>query len=248
MDTEVSYHGYLRIGELLSLQQPLSENHDTEHTVLSEHFFIICHQTCELWLKQILADLSAVEEAFSTMRPAELERAVDLLYRVGDLLRMLHEQLVALERLPLEDFADFRRHLGSASGAQSSQFRELDRIIGNASRSGTLYPAFARGVERTGGTMAKIVEAGVAAGTEHRIVEALLHLGNGYLRWKVGHVGLTSRVLGETAGTGGSSGVAHLLDRATLPFTELRLLRGEVHRRVATAEGAASDGRDSRTD
>lgn len=248
MDVDVSYHGYLRLDELLSLQQPRSATYDTSHTVLSEHFFIVCHQACELWLKQILADLSAVEDAFSTMRPADLERAIDLLYRVSDLLSLLHEQLVAMERLPLEDFADFRQYLGSASGAHSSQFGQLERIVGNASRSGTLYSAFVRGVERAGSTVAKIVEDGVTAGAEHRLIDALLHLGNGYHRWKVGHVGLTSRMLGENAGTGGSSGVAYLMDRATLPFTELRVLCGEVHRRAATADGRRADDRVSPAD
>lgn len=253
MTAEVSYQDYLRVDELLALQRPLTANGDgtgsgeeTDHTVLSEHFFIVCHQTCELWLKQILADLSAVVDAFSTMRPADLERAVDLLYRVGELLRLLHEQLVVLERLDVEDFAQFRQLLGSASGAQSAQFHELERMLGNASRSDTLYTAFARGVERTGGTMAKIVEAGVEAGTEHRLVEGLLHVGNGFLRWKVGHVGLTSRMLGGNPGTGGSSGVAYLVDRASLPFSELRRLRGRTHERV-TASGMTASDQDMRS-
>lgn len=250
MTAEVSYQDYLRVDELLALQRPFTARGDgsagvgeSGHTALSEHFFIICHQTCELWLKQILADLSAVVEAFSTMRPADLERAVDLLYRVGGLLRLLHEQLVVLEQLNVEDFAHFRQLLGSASGAQSTQFHELERMLGNASRSGTLYEAFVRGVERTGGTVDKIVEAGAEAGTEHRLVEGLLHVGNGFLRWKVGHVGLTSRMLGGTPGTGGSSGVAYLVDRASLPFSELRRLRGRTHERV-TASGMATPERE----
>lgn len=243
MDAEDSYHEYLRLDELLSLQQPRAPKDGPDHTVLSEHFFIVCHQTCELWLKQMLADLAAVEETFLTMRTADLERAADLLYRVGDLLRLLHEQLVAMERLPLEDFAAFRRYLGSASGAQSTQFHQLDRKLGNATRTGTLYTAFAQGVERTGGTVAAIVEAGVAAGTGHRIVEGLLHLGNGYMRWKVGHVGLTSRMLGENTGIGGSTGVGYLMDRATLPFAELRSLRGRVHQRESGVAGTTAAGR-----
>ncbi|MGW0915210.1 tryptophan 2,3-dioxygenase family protein [Streptomyces sp. NPDC002784] len=245
MDAEDSYHDYLRLDELLSLQQPRAPKDASEHTVLSEQFFIVCHQTCELWLKQMLADLAAVEEAFLTMRTADLERAADLLYRVADLLRLLHEQLVAMERLPLEDFAAFRRHLGSASGAQSTQFHQLDRLIGNATRTGTLYTAFAKGVERTGVTMAALVEAGVAAGTEHRIVEGLLHLGNGYTRWKIGHVALTSRMLGENTGTAGSTGVGYLMDRATLPFAELRLLRGRMHQRESGTAGSRTAGRGS---
>ncbi|WP_241266625.1 tryptophan 2,3-dioxygenase family protein [Streptomyces scabichelini] len=240
MDTEESYESYLCLDQLLSLQQPSSSGRASGQTVLSEQFFIVCHQTCELWLKQVLADLSAVMEAFSTMRPTDLEHAVALLHRAGELLRLLHEQLIVLERLPFEDFAAFRPFLGSASGAQSPQFHQLERLIGNAVRTGTLYMEFARGAERAGSTVDTIVEAGPEAGVEHRIVEGLLDLGNGYTRWKVGHVALTSRMLGDSPGTGGSAGVAYLMDHATLPFAELRLLRGKSHQRIAETHSGAS--------
>ncbi|MEV7795966.1 tryptophan 2,3-dioxygenase family protein [Streptomyces sp. NPDC087512] len=240
MGTAESYESYLRLDELLSLQRPCCSGQESGQTVLSEQFFIVCHQTCELWLKQILDDLTAVEQAFSTMGPASLERAVDLLRRADGLLRLLHEQLIVLERLPFEDFAAFRRFLGTASGAQSPQFHRLERMIGNAVRCGTLYTEFARGAERAGSTVEKIVEAGPAAGIEHRVVEGLLDLAHGYLRWKVGHVALTSRMLGDGPGTGGTAGVAYLIDHATLPFAELRLLRGKLHQRIAASSSVAS--------
>ncbi|WP_153507267.1 tryptophan 2,3-dioxygenase family protein [Streptomyces alkaliterrae] len=232
MRAEVTYAAYLRLDDLLKLQEPRTPETDADAaTVLSEQFFIVSHQTCELWLKQILGDLAAVEDNFRTMTTAGLERSVDLLYRVSELLRLLHEQLMALERLPLEDFARFRRYLGTASGAQSHQSHELERVLGSASRPGSLFPAFRAGLERVGADLEEIVEAGVTAGSFHRVVEAMLKVGNGYFQWKVGHVGLVTKMIGEQRGTAGTSGAAHLMTRATMPFTELHELRGRVHER-----------------
>ncbi|MFB7241923.1 tryptophan 2,3-dioxygenase family protein [Streptomyces populi] len=232
MRTEVTYAAYLKLDDLLKLQEPRTPDDAADlTTVLSEQFFIVSHQTCELWLKQILGDLAAVEGNFLTMTTTDLERSVDLLCRAGELLRLLHEQLMALERLPLEDFVRFRQYLGTASGAQSSQSHELERVLGSASRSGSLFLAFRAGLERIGADLEEIVGAGVAAGPFHRVVEAMLRVGNGYFQWKIGHVGLVTKMIGEQSGTAGTSGVAYLMDRATMPFTELHELRGKVHER-----------------
>ncbi|MGQ4356913.1 tryptophan 2,3-dioxygenase family protein [Streptomyces drozdowiczii] len=228
--TEVTYTSYLKLDELLTLQQPRTPKDDADlATLLSEQFFIVSHQTCELWLKQILGDLAAVENYFLTMTTPDLERSVDLLYRSSELLRLLHEQLMALERLPVVDFAEFRQYLGRASGAQSSQSHQLERVLGSADRPGSLFLSFRSGLERTGHDLEKIVAAGVEAGSFHRVIEAMLRVGNGYFQWKIGHVGLVMKMLGEQPGTAGTSGAAHLMGRATMPFTELHELRGKVH-------------------
>ncbi|MFE2377530.1 tryptophan 2,3-dioxygenase family protein [Streptomyces sp. NPDC059398] len=238
MPTDVTYAAYLKLDDLLKLQEPRTPEDDADlTTVLSEQFFIVSHQTCELWLKQILGDLAAVEGNFLTMTTADMERSVDLLYRAGELLRLLHEQLMALERLPLEDFAQFRRYLGTASGAQSSQSHELERVLGSGRRSGSLFLAFRAGLERIGADLEEIVGAGVEAGSFHRVVEAMLRVGNGYFQWKIGHVALVMKMLGEQRGTAGTSGTAHLMDRATMPFTELHELRGKVHERRSRQAG-----------
>ncbi|WP_328316137.1 tryptophan 2,3-dioxygenase family protein [Streptomyces sp. NBC_00388] len=232
MQAELTYAAYLRLDDLLKLQEPRTAGEDADlATVLSEQFFIVSHQTCELWLKQILGDLAAVEGNFLTMTTADLERSVDLLYRASELLRLLHEQLMALERLPLEDFAHFRQYLGSASGAQSSQSHQLERVLGNARQPGSLFLAFRTGLDRMGADLEEIVGAGVEAGSLHRVIEGMLRVGNGYFQWKIGHVGLVTKMIGEQRGTAGTSGAAHLMDRATMPFTELHELRGKVHER-----------------
>ena len=47
----MTYGGYLALDELLSAQKPLSDLHD-------EMLFVIIHQTKELWLKQIIHELT----------------------------------------------------------------------------------------------------------------------------------------------------------------------------------------------
>ena len=46
----MTYADYLKLDQLLSAQQPLSDLHD-------EMLFIVIHQTKELWMKQMLHEL-----------------------------------------------------------------------------------------------------------------------------------------------------------------------------------------------
>ena len=48
----VTYSNYLKIDELLSLQQPLSDG--PEH---DEMLFIVIHQVYELWFKEVVHEL-----------------------------------------------------------------------------------------------------------------------------------------------------------------------------------------------
>ncbi|MFD7975176.1 tryptophan 2,3-dioxygenase family protein [Streptomyces sp. NPDC059071] len=228
--TDLTYSEYLQVDTLLSLQNPRSSGTADRSVVLAEHFFIVAHQSCELWLKQLVADLEAVVDTLASASGAErLEPTVELLQRSGGLLRVLHEQVLVLERLPLRDFVEFRPLLGTASGAQSGQFAVLARLIGDDRRRGALYEAFVAAAARSGLSVTQVCRQGAEAGVLHRIAEALLDVGDGLWRWKVAHLGLMSRMVGGERGTGGTSGIDHLLRRITLPFRELRVHRGESH-------------------
>ena len=52
----ITYISYLKVDELLSLQQPES---DGEH---DEMLFIVIHQTYELWFKQMLHEIAEVQK------------------------------------------------------------------------------------------------------------------------------------------------------------------------------------------
>ncbi|QOV36612.1 hypothetical protein IM697_42680 [Streptomyces ferrugineus] len=78
-------------------------------------------------------------------------------------------------------------------------------------------------------TVADVCRLGIAGGGLYRVAEALLDVGNGYWRWKVAHLGLMSKMVGGQQGTAGTSGEEFLMRRITLPFPELRRLRGALH-------------------
>ncbi|MFI7017185.1 tryptophan 2,3-dioxygenase family protein [Streptomyces sp. NPDC050164] len=228
---ELSYSSYLQTETLLSLQKTQIPDTADRTVVLAEHFFIVAHQSCELWLKQAIADLSLARDLLSAPgRPADgAETSVELLQRAAELLRVLHEQVLVLERLQLRHFVQFRPYLGTASGAQSQQFRVLGRLLGDGKREGELYEAFVENAAHQRCTVADVCRLGIAGGGLHRVAEALLDVGNGYWRWKVAHLGLMSKMVGGQQGTGGTSGEEFLMRRITLPFPELRRLRGTLH-------------------
>ncbi|MFE1199497.1 tryptophan 2,3-dioxygenase family protein [Streptomyces olivaceoviridis] len=235
---ELNYSSYLKTDVLLSLQRTQVPETADRTVVLAEHFFIVAHQSCELWLKQTVADLSLARDLLSsTGRSADgVDTSVELLQRAAELLRVLHEQVLVLERLPLRHFVQFRPYLGTASGAQSQQFMVLGGLLGDGGEEGELYRAFEASADRRGCTVADVCRLGIASGGLHRVAEALLDVGNGYWRWKVAHLGLMSKMVGGQQGTGGTSGEEFLMRRITLPFPELRRLRGALH----TQELAAS--------
>lgn len=233
--TALTYGDYLHIDTLLSLQETRSPDTADRAVVLAEHFFMVAHQSCELWLKQITIDLDAAADAMTPpYAPEDDELALEFLQRSVELLRVLHDQIVALEKLPLRHFAEFRPFLDGASGAQSRQFRLLARLLGSDRNEGRLYGAFERLAEHRGTSVAEVCAKGPHAGVLNRIADSLLDVANGYWRWKMTHLALVSKMLGTRKGTGGSTGVDHLARRVTMPFAGLRRLRGQVHEKLAS--------------
>src|SRR6266536_3533886 len=66
-EEDLTYGRYLRIGELLELQQPRSRPPHPE-----ELHFIIVHQAIELWMKLLLHDLERIIAALDAGRWADL--------------------------------------------------------------------------------------------------------------------------------------------------------------------------------
>jgi tryptophan 2,3-dioxygenase len=259
----VRYRDYLHLDTLLCLQQPRVPPGDTRSWA-AEHLFIVVHQTCELWLAQILLDLdhatTALTRAATPARPTTpnhtttpdgpttpgdpaspdglaaataagepaasgafaAELAAEHLVRAAAAFAVLLEQVAALDRLPHHSFARFRPHLGTASGAQSGQFRELDRRLGVGPQASPVCAAFRAALTGQGADLVDIFSADLAAGALHRVADALLAIGQGYWRWKVAHLALASRLIGDATGTGGTSGADHLARRVRMPFPELR--------------------------
>src|SRR5487761_332692 len=85
----LSYGSYLRIPELLNLQEGLSAEHD-------ELLFIVAHQVYELWFKVVLDELEA---ARSRIDSDDIFFARHHLRRVNVIERLLVEQIEVLETM-----------------------------------------------------------------------------------------------------------------------------------------------------
>ncbi len=244
--TRMNYASYLHVETLLSLQDLQTPDTADRSVLAAEHFFIVTHQSCELWLKQIALDLDAAAEAMTApYGPQDEELALEFLQRSVELLRVLHDQLLALERLPLRHFAEFRPLLDGASGAQSDQFRLLVGLLGSNQQEGRLHRSFESLVAHHDTDLASVCLLGPGAGVLNRIADSLLDVGNGYWRWKITHLALVSKMVGARSGTGGSSGVDFLAQRITLPFPGLRRLRTQVHEQL-DSERSSTIGRAAR--
>jgi tryptophan 2,3-dioxygenase len=118
----LSYNKYLRVRELIGLQDCLSDpaHHD-------ELLFITIHQAYELWFKQMLHEIDA---ALSAMREDRAASAARALSRVVEIEKLLVTQIHILETMTPINFLGFRDQLNPASGFQSMQFREVEFASG----------------------------------------------------------------------------------------------------------------------
>ena len=118
----VTYSSYLKLDELLSLQQPLSEG--PEH---DEILFIVIHQVYELWFKEILHEIDYLKELLGRQ---DAPRTLHTLKRVLTILKVVVAQIDVLETMTPLEFLSFRARLESGSGFQSFQFREIEFVLG----------------------------------------------------------------------------------------------------------------------
>lgn len=123
----LTYSSYLKVDELLSLQQPRSEG--PEH---DEMLFIIIHQVYELWFKEVLHELDYLQ---GRLVAGDAAASQATLRRVLTVLKTLVAQIDVLETMTPVDFNSFRARLESASGFQSGQFRELEFVLGRKRES-----------------------------------------------------------------------------------------------------------------
>jgi len=132
----VTYGSYLRVDDLLELQQPRSSG--PEH---DELLFIVIHQVYELWFKELLHEFDRVS---ALLTADETHRAQHTLKRILTILKVMVAQLDILETMTPLEFLSFRARLEAASGFQSDQFRQIEFVLGAKSEG-----ALARFPERS---------------------------------------------------------------------------------------------------
>lgn len=237
----LSYGSYLKIPELLSLQECLTEAHD-------ELLFIAVHQAYELWFKVLLQELEAVRDR---MQLDDTFWSRHALRRVSVIWRLLIEQVEVLETMSPQDFLAFRSELAPASGFQSIQFREIEFIssLKNPSylkrleaspeeqarlrrrlEEPTLWDAFCALVERRGSpSLEEVFKRRDLHGELFDLSEGLLDHDESFALWRSRHVLMVERQIGSKTGTGGSTGAQYL--RSTLDkrfFPELWAVRSRL--------------------
>ncbi len=127
------YASYLELDKILSAQHPQST---TKSTLPShdEMLFIIVHQAYELWFKQILHELRFVNDVLQEDNiddnSEEMALAIDRLDRVKRIIKLLIGQMDVLDTMQPIDFLEFRGLLTPASGFQSTQFRQIEAMLG----------------------------------------------------------------------------------------------------------------------
>lgn len=230
----LSYNKYLKVPELINLQETLSEpaSHD-------ELLFIIIHQTYELWFKQILHELDAT---VGWIKEGRTFRANHSLRGVISIERILATQIHILESMAPIGFLEFRDKLNPASGFQSMQFRELEFLSG--AKDATIlesfeHDAFARtrlerrfkepsladvfweligGLGLAVGSHEERVNATVEILTHpeeyaeiYNMQDLLIEHDELIIAWRYNHIQMVERMLGMKRGTGGSEGVGYLV-------------------------------------
>jgi tryptophan 2,3-dioxygenase len=117
-----TYGSYLKIEDLLSLQQPRSAGPEHDETL-----FIIIHQVYELWFKELLHEFDHV---MHLLELDESHRSQHTLKRILTILKVMVAQLDILETMTPLEFLSFRERLDAASGFQSDQFRQIEFLLG----------------------------------------------------------------------------------------------------------------------
>ena len=237
----LDYGSYLKIPELLALQDGRTEAHD-------ELLFIVVHQAYELWFKVLLDELEAARDR---MAAGEVHRARHHLHRVHVIERLLVEQIAVLETMSPQDFLEFRSELAPASGFQSIQFREIEFLSGlkepgylarletspdESARLArrlaepSLWDAFeALLVQRGSPPLEEIFRDRDQHGDLYALSESLLDHDESFALWRSRHVLMVERQIGSKTGTGGSTGARYL--RSTLEkrfFPELWDVRSRL--------------------
>jgi len=241
----LTYGGYLKIPELLSLQVRLSDPaaHD-------ELLFITVHQVYELWFQQVLFELEAARDA---MLAGETWRARHLLRRVHVIERLLVTQVDILETMTPQDFFEFREGLAPASGFQSAQYRELEFLSGAKDDAFLARFRALTGAERDrllrrlaepslwDAYLALLASRGLGVDGDEQIIASLRavaadrathddlwQLADDLLShdelaglWRARHVQMVERQIGTKSGTGGSTGAPYLRRRVPLRYYPL---------------------------
>ena len=126
----MTYGNYLRLEEMLALQEGPSGY--LPEPCNDEKHFIIVHQAFELWFKLALSELKEVHKLMNSDSIDEhsMPKIVHHMKRVSEVFSLMSQQWKVMETLTPQDFLSFRDRLGTSSGFESWQLRQIEIILG----------------------------------------------------------------------------------------------------------------------
>src|ERR1051326_288098 len=227
-DATLTYPSYLQLDKILDAQAPVAPASLGGSITAGEQFFIVVHQAFELWFKQVLADFECARQALLT-EPRDAELALDHLQRVAAIERLLIQQWLLFDHLSLPNFLAFRPYLGTASGSESRQWHEVQRVLGLRGHHSPIYEALSAAIAAAGWSLLDIYRDPSRAGVLYRLAEALVDISNLFWQLTAAHVQVAERAIGDRPGTGGTSGVPYLREALQVKaFPELWSVRSEL--------------------
>lgn len=245
----LTYSSYLKLEDLLRLQQRKSES---EH---DEMLFIVIHQVYELWFKQVLHELDRLRACFLE---GNTHGSLATLKRVLTIFKTLVSQVDILETMTPLSFNTFRDRLESSSGFQSFQFREFECLLGikrphvlnqyaegsperakieKRMKEPSLFDAFLKYLDGQGygspsgddAIQDMLVKVYKDDELVSQVCERLVDLDEGVQEWRYRHVKMVERTIGNKQGTGGSLGVEYLKKTLFQPaFPDLWAIRSRL--------------------
>lgn len=227
--SSVTYVSYLDLDRILTAQHTAAPPTLGPTVAAAEHFFIVVHQSFELWFKQVLIDLECASVALASPQ-ANAEAACEHLRRVAAILGLLTQHLALFDHLSPHDFLAFRPYLGTASGSESLQFRAVQRALGlQQPAPSPVYDAFHAALSAGQLSLAELYAAPHQHGPLYRVAEALVDISMAFWQVEAQHVQIVERMIGLRRGTGGSSGAAHLARSLEVKaFPELWAVRTQL--------------------
>ena len=219
----MTYADYLKLDQLLSAQQPLSDLHD-------EMLFIIIHQTKELWMKELLHELRLAVGLVGEDRFAEAYKAMARISRIQAVMTLSWDVLSTLTPGRLSEVSRRARYVvrlpvGAVprnrvpARAQGAELRQpLCRRQPGARRAQkaltepSLREASIEALERAGFDLGdRSVEAVAAAWLEvyrdaerwfdlYELAEKLVDIDDALAAWRHKHVLTVERIIGNKRG------------------------------------------------
>lgn len=198
---DTAYERYVNTAALLACQK--ESEHLANHDELA---FQMVHQVAELWMKLCCHELDEVIRIM-TNDEARLGRAAHLLRRAAQVLAQVPAATDVLHTMRPADYMVIRAGLGTGSGMESPGFHLL------LETGGRLADALNGLLARRGMTPLELHRRPEADEALYQVLQGVLEFDATLQRFRLGHVLLVMRQIGNVVGTGGQT-VPWLLKRA----------------------------------